>query len=312
MLRLVSYGFGGLSALGAGGYLAVYLYRWEWQRALIAGLLLLVAEVFLVCMMLLSRMTRLEHRVAEALDPGTADVGRRLARRAEPEGNGASPFRWLVRDDGATANRTFVFVPVLIATGALLSAAAWVVQRVASATARSGGDVRLASRLSVLTAPAGGVRDPAPRPDIEDLPLLGQPVHGPGSGGWRRPVLGLGAVLALGALVAGLAALTQTRPERESRAEATAYLLRVSVRGDLDEIGREIMANRLWGSCRASTSSLLVNAPLSHVEGDVYAGVVRPALTGHDRMRLRGCLVDSQLDRVRFTVLGEEELGDDR
>lgn len=35
---------------------------------------------------------------------------------------------------------------------------------------------------------------------------------------------------------------------------------------------------------------------------DMYAGVVRPALPAHDRMRLRGCLTDTGLERAHLTV----------
>ncbi|GAB2586540.1 hypothetical protein GCM10027168_19180 [Streptomyces capparidis] len=300
MIRRLSYVFGGLSAAGAGGYLAVYLYRWEWQRALMAGTLLLVVEVFLVCLVLLGRIARLERRVGAALDPRAEDVRRRLAETGEQAG--PPSFRWLEAERGATGSRTFVFVPVLLATGALLSGAAWLVQRLATATAGPAADTRLAGRLAVLAAPAGGVREAVPDDDL--TPVLGPPPPGRG----RRAALAAGALVALAALVVGLAELTQTRPEPRPEAEASSYLLKVSVRGDLPQPGRDLMAERLWASCRASTSRLLVNAPLSHVEGDVYAGVVRPALSPHDRMRLRGCLVDSQLDRVRFTVMGEAQI----
>ncbi|MFF7529883.1 hypothetical protein ACIP6Q_09485 [Streptomyces bobili] len=36
----------------------------------------------------------------------------------------------------------------------------------------------------------------------------------------------------------------------------------------------------------------------------LFAGVVRPSLTEHDRMRLRGCLEDATLERAHLTVLG--------
>ncbi|WP_405947258.1 hypothetical protein OG588_11960 [Streptomyces prunicolor] len=68
-------------------------------------------------------------------------------RQGSVEREGAR-FRWLEE----TADRTYVFVPVLMVTGVLLSGLAWVVQRIAAATGRP-TERRLAGRLAVLAAP---------------------------------------------------------------------------------------------------------------------------------------------------------------
>ena len=52
-MKYLSYVFGGVSAAAAAGYLIVYLYRWEWQRAILSGVLLLVIEGFLIGLVLL-------------------------------------------------------------------------------------------------------------------------------------------------------------------------------------------------------------------------------------------------------------------
>ena len=36
-MRRIAYVFGSLAAAGAGTYLVVYLYRWQWQRAILCG-----------------------------------------------------------------------------------------------------------------------------------------------------------------------------------------------------------------------------------------------------------------------------------
>lgn len=120
-MRRIAYVFGSLAAAGAGTYLVVYLYRWQWQRAILCGILLLVVEVMLLGIVLLGRLTRIEERVKETsagqreLTARQEDVLVRL-RQASAEREG-SRFRWLEED---TADRTYVFVPVLMVTGVLL------------------------------------------------------------------------------------------------------------------------------------------------------------------------------------------------
>jgi hypothetical protein len=313
MIKLLAYVFGGASAFGAALYFAVYLYRWEWQRALIAGVLVVICEILLACTVVVSRIARLEQRVLS--DEAARERSRpRPARHPAPQGraedvrlrlaqsreHGAPRFAWLRGADGT--ERTYVFIPVLLATGALLSGTAWVVQRIAAATARP-TDRRLAGRLAVLGAPAEAVTEPGP--DLDGLPVL----TSAGPRRWRRRILGAAVLaLCLTALITTLQELTETRGESRPDASATAVLLEVSVRGDHSPHRRDILAHQLWTRCRTSTSVIPDSAMLSHVKGDMYAGVVHPALTGHDRMRLRGCLSDAQVDRVTFDVVGEGQL----
>src|SRR5882757_8784278 len=90
-MKYVSYLFGGLSTIAAAVYLVIYLYRWEWQRAVICGVLLLAVEGFLVCVILLGRMGRLERRLIEA------DTRVEAIRRPPPRSAGSARTR------GATA-----------------------------------------------------------------------------------------------------------------------------------------------------------------------------------------------------------------
>ncbi|MEU1176070.1 hypothetical protein ABZ464_00220 [Streptomyces sp. NPDC005820] len=156
-MRRVAYVLAGLAAAGAATYLVVYLYWWQWQRALICGVLLLVVEVMLLGVVLLGRLARIEERLRDTdrrqreLDARQEDVLARLRRPAAEREE--ARFSWL--ED--PADRTYVFVPVLMVTGVLLSGLAWVVQRVASATARP-AERRLAGRLAVLAAPGPDAR----------------------------------------------------------------------------------------------------------------------------------------------------------
>ncbi|MCM1974884.1 MULTISPECIES: hypothetical protein [unclassified Streptomyces] len=302
-MRRLAYVFGGLAAAGAGTYLVIYLYRWQWQRAMICGVLLLVVEVMLFGLVVLARLSRIEERLRDSDRRQRETAARQddaLARlRAAPGpdeaagGTREGRFRWL----DEPAERTYVFVPVLMVAGVALSGIAWVVQKVASATARP-AERRLAGRLAVLTAP-----DPAAPGDLEDLPPVGAPPS-PGRAARLTAVGVVGAAL-LAALVVGLADLTQTRAEEADESAATSVVVQVDLRDkSMDEARRSLAARQVWERCRDSTSVPLNHASLGDLGDGLYAGVVRPALTDHDRRRLRGCLEDATLERVSLTVVG--------
>ncbi|WP_329341797.1 hypothetical protein OG252_37580 [Streptomyces sp. NBC_01352] len=298
-MRKIAFVFGSLAAVGAGSYLVVYLYRWQWQRALLCGVLLVVVEVLLLGLVLVGRLARIEERVRDSdrrqreLAARQEDVLARLRGEPEPELSGGGRFRWL--ED--PAERTYVFVPVLMVTGVLLSGLAWLVQRIASATGRP-AERRLAGRLAILAAP-----DPAAHDDLDDLPP-------PGAGASRGRTAGVTAVGVLGAalvgaLVVGLADLTQTRDEDANDSAATSVVVQVDMRGtDMTAGRRSLAAQQVWERCRDSTAVPLSHAALGDLGDGLYAGVVRPALTDHDRLRLRGCLEDATLERAHLTVVG--------
>ncbi|MFF1678701.1 hypothetical protein ACFVYG_22010 [Streptomyces sp. NPDC058256] len=310
-MRRVAYLFGGSAAAGAGVYVVVYLYRWQWQRAILCGVLLLVVEVMLLGIVLLGRLSRIEERIEERM----RDTDRRQedapARPHRQDSSGRSRqedvlarlrqrepsndrFRWL--DD--PSSHSYVFVPVLMVTGVLLSGLAWLVQRIASVTARPSAERRLAGRLAILAAP-----DAAGNTDLDDLPPIGARRDR------RRTVrlvaAGVVGVVLLAALVGALAELTQTREEHGNDSEATSVLVRIDMRGkDMSAERGTLAAHQLWERCRDSTSVPLSRATLGSLGDGLYAGVVRPALTDHDRMRLTGCLEDASLDRTHLTVVG--------
>ncbi|MGA4843597.1 hypothetical protein [Streptomyces sp. G45] len=298
-MKYVSYLFGGLTATAAAVYGVVYLTRWEWQRALICGVLLLVIEVLLVCTVLLSRLGRLERRIADS-SARTEDVWRRLEESRAEQG---TRFRWLDPYGSGGARRTYVFVPVLMAAGAVLSGVAWVVQKISAATVRPGAERRLAGRLTGLAAPVDGPRGRVP--ELEDREAVPRPraVRGVVTG-----ALVAACVLLLALLVDTLSDATQTRPGDRPAAAATTVVYQVDVYGTDDDRARALAARELWDRCRRSTAALNVHAPLSRLSGDVWAGVIRPALSDHDVMRLSGCLVDATAHRTRARVLGKSQV----
>ncbi|MDX2931027.1 hypothetical protein [Streptomyces ipomoeae] len=292
-MRRLAYLFGGAAAFGAGVYFVIYLYRWQWQRAILCGVLLLIVGVLLLGIVLLGRLSRIEERIREN-DRRQQDVLARLGQtQARERGD---RFRWL--ED--PTSRTYVFVPVLMVAGVALSGIAWLVQRIASATARPTAERRLAGRLAVLTAP-----ESAPDTDLED-------VRPPVGGGRRRTArlvtVGVVGAALLASLVVGLAELTQTRKVEANEAEATSVLVRVDMRGVASTKERQTMAARqAWERCRNSTSVPLRQTTLGDLGDGLFAGVLRPALTDHDRLRLRGCLEDADVDRAHLTVVGIDD-----
>ena len=136
-------------------YFFVYLWRWEWNRALIAGLLFVATEVAMATVTLLDRLHRLDERVTSP-DPAV------LARIRESAPPARDHFEWLSPRSG----RMGVFVPVLIGMGVVASGLAWLVERLARATAGPVLERGLATRLGSLAWPAGGLL-----PDEEDDPL---------------------------------------------------------------------------------------------------------------------------------------------
>lgn len=143
----------GVTLVASGGYVLVYLQRWEWNRAIIAGTFMLASEMVLVAAVLASRISAVERRITERDDDQRDRVLRRL-REAPPQQR--DHFAWLK----PTGTGTSVFVPVLMGAGLVLSALAWVVERVARSTARPALERGLASRVTVLAVPTAPLVEP--------------------------------------------------------------------------------------------------------------------------------------------------------
>jgi hypothetical protein len=126
-------------------YFFAYLTWWEWNRALIAGILMLAAEIGLVTILLLSRLDRIGRRIT---DTSRAE---RIKDRLEAAPTRSAAFAWL-RDP----NRTNVFVPVLLGAGVIASGLAWLVEHIARLTSRSGTTSALSKDLAALAPPEGG------------------------------------------------------------------------------------------------------------------------------------------------------------
>ncbi|MCZ2819747.1 hypothetical protein O2V63_05340 [Modestobacter sp. VKM Ac-2977] len=168
-----------VTLLASGGYVLVYVYRWEWHRAQLVGILFLGALVGMSTALVLRRLNRLE---AARSHPRAGQVPDPLQRlRAAPVES--PPFRWLRPQD---LNRTHIFIPVLLGGGVLVSGLAWLIERLAGASARAGVEEELAASLRDIAFPdeplvpsrAEALAGPATSGDPAVRLLLGPPAAG--------------------------------------------------------------------------------------------------------------------------------------
>ncbi|MDQ4132718.1 MAG: hypothetical protein M3179_05800 [Actinomycetota bacterium] len=149
-MKKIAWLTGLVTLLGTGGYIFVYLYRWEWHRALIVAMLFIAAEVAMATAVVLRRLRTVQLGLATDRRPEPEPAVLERLRSNAPRRN---PFAWLEPGQGHTA----VFIPVLLGSGVLVSALAWVVERVAGRTAEPAMERRLAGQLTALGFPAAGL-----------------------------------------------------------------------------------------------------------------------------------------------------------
>jgi len=269
-----------LVLVASGVYVIVYLYRWEWNRAVMSGIFFLAAEVALIGTAIVTRLRALERQVGTGNGSPPSPEDRERSRH----------FAWLEESSGGFG----VFIPILLGAGVILSLIAWVIERVARfVTAPLAGE-RAVSPLASLALPDGGL-------------IVGETMGGP-TGAIpvsRRPhpaVRVILTVVAIAGLLVGLLflrAATQARPGG-GQAGTTHVELHISTR----ESGAtmEQLVDALWVACRLRLPS---DADL--VSSEVDAGgratlVVTPALGETDQRQFAGCLGDTVLDRVDADV----------
>ncbi|HEX2038367.1 MAG TPA: hypothetical protein VHF47_01400 [Acidimicrobiales bacterium] len=112
--------------------------------------------------------------------------------------------------------------------------------------------------------------------------------------------------VAVGAVVAVdvLADYTQTRPDPR-RHTSMEIVFDVSTRNP--KRPALLAAQGLWGACQG-TVYRTTGAGAVEVEGRRARVVVHPALGTHGQRRLRGCLEDVTVDRVKADVVHMREL----
>lgn len=282
-----------LGALAATGiYLFVYLVRWEWHRALVAGVLFVAAELALASAAILDRLRSIQTAVeaGAAAAPEAHPDAATLAHLRDAAPEPRTSFDWLSRPGSEMS----VFVPILLGAGVVLSGVAWVVERVARATATPGLERGLALRLAPLGMPVGTLAGvPAP---VASPRRLSAAVHV------------LVAVAAAGAATVGIDAMadaTQTRPDPRV-AGTTSVVLAVdpgSARSPL------VAASALWGACTTQLGGGFQLVGMNAVGGGEVQFLVQPEVGKYAERRLRGCINDATTDRIRAIVRSVSAVG---
>lgn len=287
------------SAATSAAYTIVYLYRWEWHRAIVAALFLVVAEVALATAAILRRLTALEGRLdavtagtpgmtgsAGAADrAGPADpVLHRLREEAPPR---RAVFAWLAPD------RAGVFLPILLGAGVLASGVAWIIEAVARATAGPVLERRLAARLTALSLPAGGLLGPAPAPAAVRAPAVPPVV--------RRAALAVLATVAVAWGIDELADATQTRPHQARTGVST--MVELELRGALAHAAPDRVATSLWHSCAGTLRSDMPAPQVTPLSATRFRLDVPVDLGESASRKVQGCLEDAVLDRIQAAVV---------
>ena len=143
----------------AGIYMVVSLNRWEWNRALFFGLIVVIAEIGLATGLILRRLGRIEHRAE--VDPEIAEIFRATRPPSRDR------FAWLAK----STSKFNVFITFIVGGGLILSGIAWVVDRVSARTSTPAGEQRLAAQLGPISYPRGGLL-------VDDITVLAQDVPG--------------------------------------------------------------------------------------------------------------------------------------
>ncbi len=137
----------GIGTLLAGAiYMVVSLNRWEWNRALFFGLIVLIAEVGLATGLVLRRLARLEHNTK-------ATSTRRSSQILSETRPSRDRFAWLRESTGQLERLHHLPRRRRRASS---RAIAWIVDRVASKTSSPAGEQRLARQLDPISYPRAG------------------------------------------------------------------------------------------------------------------------------------------------------------
>lgn len=271
--------------IGASGiYLFVYLYRWEWNRALIAGVILIIAQLTLVASLILDRLASFEKRIERLEEGGSSETVDTIKRTAPPA---RSRFKWLTGDGDLN-----VFVPVLMGAGVLFAGIAWLVERIARVTARPALEYGLAYRLAPLALPEGSLT----------APLLGAPAQ---PREWfkryRAPLLLVVLLATLVLSIDALGDLTQNRPDAKAVGGSGQITLQVDRNGFFRP--QIEAAQNLWAVCSGTLGRAHAATAFEQQSRGRVLLVIEPAPGQYAQRRLRGCLDDATLDNIQARVL---------
>jgi hypothetical protein len=265
------------------------------ECAIVSGIFFLAAELALVTGLLLARLRRVERRLSAETTPPDRNLALLQQSRPAPP----TPFRWLRGDDGLG-----VFVPVLMGAGVLLSALAFVVQRVAETTTRITVEPSIARDLARLAPPAGGLQPDRGLPaSPEDL------VASRRGAGRRRAVVWLAVAMVAVALawvgIDKIGDATQTRPESAEGVDTIAVIDASSRRDE----NVEAVVRALWTACRSRVPGATHLVSVIDLDVDRAVVVLEPGLGERQWLWFEGCVEDMTLTRVTASADRVERVG---
>jgi hypothetical protein len=254
-----------------GGYLLLYLYRWEWQRAIVAGIFFLAALIVLSTLLILRRLDAVARASARQAPPAP------LAARAPASGSGAEAdsFSWLAPRD------TYgVFIPILLGFGVVVGLLAVAVEHLASFIGGGTG-----------------------RPD--QVPTEGQDART--ATGLRSGAVALVALAVVAAaVVVGLRSLTMYAPDppQPGQRELTVTLQERRIDAEVGPTTRTILDH-----CIAATGSPITSATVRVIDDRQARILLTPRLDDAAQRRLDGCLQDLVLDRRLLAIVASTDRG---
>lgn len=301
----------GIVLTAAGVYVVVYLARWEWNRAIVAATVFIAMLQVVSTAVIASRLRDLSSRssivvvhssgseegadmavgddsgIGDGVGADTLDDSVLAALQAAGEQRARRHFDWLRADSGTVG----VFVPVLLGTGMILSAVAWLVERIAGLVAGHSVD-RATARSAPLHMPlAAGRSDPTGA--LAPLTETAVPRR-------RRTTAFLVAVLlaVAGIGVESVRRLTQSVPDTGTGGRT---VLEIAVRTKRDRPPADVAA-ALWGVCRERLDGL-PHAVVADADGNVVTLLVDRSLQRTAQRRVTGCIEDFTIDGVLATVV---------
>lgn len=140
---------GVVTLLGCAGYIFVYLYRWEWDRALFVTMMFVAVEVALGIALVLSKIRTLEENQDNGQETARESRILQVLQETRPK---REHFAWL-----QDSSRFNVFITILLGAGLVASGFAWLADRVASNTAHPTLERRLAGDLDDIAFPSDGL-----------------------------------------------------------------------------------------------------------------------------------------------------------
>jgi hypothetical protein len=159
-MKLLAWLAGIGTLIGATVYMVVSLNRWEWNRALFFGLIVLIAEVGIATAIVYRKLTRIDRA------PSYKNEMLEVLHETRPVP--PDRFAWLKE---ATRGGPNVFITFIVGGGLIIAGIGWLVDRLAARTSTALAEERLAAELGSIAYPPGGLI-------VDDVTVLAQDVPG--------------------------------------------------------------------------------------------------------------------------------------